>query len=115
MTCSPQAVLTTREAVSARCLRNCRPSRALFGRIDLGDFPKAVGFGVMWPRDERSAHFCAVPARYDTEPERLFGFDVARRKILHGVCFQFGVRLNRAREAFRCYASNNSFSSLPRA
>ena len=63
-------------------------------RIDLRDLAKAIGFGVMRPRDKRSAHFCAIPARYNTEPERLFCFDVARRKILHElheVCFQVGA------------------------
>jgi hypothetical protein len=48
-------------------------------RIDLRDFAKAIGFGVMRPRDKRSAHLCTVPARYNTEPERLLCFDVARR------------------------------------
>src|SRR6476659_10227045 len=65
---------------------------ALCRRIDLRDFAKAIGFGVMGTRDKCSAHFCAVPARYDTEPERLFCFDVARRKVLHGACFQVGAR-----------------------
>jgi hypothetical protein len=49
----------------------------------------------MRPRDKCSAHFGAVPARYDTEPERLFCFDVTRRKILHElheVCFQERAR-----------------------
>jgi hypothetical protein len=46
----------------------------------------------MRPRDKCSAHLGAVPARYDTEPERLFCFDVARRKILHEVCFQERAR-----------------------
>ena len=46
----------------------------------------------MRPRDKCSAHFGAVPARYDTEPERLFCFDVTRRKILHEVCFQESAR-----------------------
>jgi hypothetical protein len=46
----------------------------------------------MRPRDECSAHFGAVPARYDTEPQRLFGFDVTRREILHEVCFQVSAR-----------------------
>jgi hypothetical protein len=36
--------------------------------------------------------FGAVPARYDTEPQRLFGFDVTRREILHEVCFQVSAR-----------------------
>ena len=61
-------------------------------RIDLGDPAKAIGFGLMRPRNKCSAHFCAVPARYDTEPERLFRFDVTRRKILHEACFQESAR-----------------------
>ena len=46
----------------------------------------------MWSRDKRSTHFGAVPARYDTEPERLFRFDVTRLKILHEACFQESAR-----------------------
>jgi hypothetical protein len=61
-------------------------------RIDLCDSAKAIGFGLMRPRNKCSAHFCAVPARYDTEPERLFRFDVTRRKILHEACFQESAR-----------------------
>jgi len=46
----------------------------------------------MRSRNERSAHFCTVPARYDTDQARLFCFDVTRREILHEVCFQENVR-----------------------
>ncbi len=46
----------------------------------------------MRPRNKCSAHFGAVPARYDTEPERLFCFNVTRRKILHEVCSQESAR-----------------------
>src|ERR1700757_719618 len=60
--------------------------------IHLCNFAKAIGFGSMRPRNERSAHFCTIPARHDTEPERLFCFDVTRREILHEVCFQESVR-----------------------
>jgi hypothetical protein len=63
----------------------CRPSQTLFRQIDFCDFAKAVGFGVMRPRHKCSTHFCAVPAGDDAEPERLFDFDVAWRKILHGL------------------------------
>jgi hypothetical protein len=77
---------------------------ALCRRIDLRDFAKAIGFGVMRPRDKRSAHFCAVPARYNTEPERLFCFDVARRKVLHEACFQVGARSSiERRVSFRLF------------
>ena len=46
----------------------------------------------MRPRDEGSAHFCAVPARHNAEPERLFCINVTRRKILHEVCSQESAR-----------------------
>jgi hypothetical protein len=48
------------------------------------------------------------PARCDTEPERLFGFDVTRRKILHEMCFQeSGSIFHRTRgEASACSANN---------
>src|SRR6476659_2640179 len=65
-------------------------------RIDLRDFATAVGFGDVQPRDKCSAHLGAVPARYDTEPERLFCLDVTRRKILHEVCFQEGARSSKS-------------------
>src|ERR1700756_4962679 len=58
----------------------------------LCSFAKAIGFGSMRPRNERSAHFCTVPARHDTEPERLFCFDMTRREILQEVCFQESAR-----------------------
>jgi len=69
--------------------------------------------------ETNSAHFGAVPARYDTEPERLFCFDVTRRKILH----ELHEVLSRARsilhrtlgEAFRCSANNHWFNSRRRA
>jgi hypothetical protein len=62
-------------------------------RIDLFDLAKAIGFGIVRPGDERSAHFRAVPAGHDAEPKRLFHFDVTRREILHGLYdFQVGVR-----------------------
>src|SRR5437879_1452971 len=71
----------------------------------------------MRPRDKCSAHFGAVPARYDTEPERLFCFDVTRRKILHEVCFQESARssIERGGEASGCSANNHWFSSRRRA
>jgi hypothetical protein len=56
-------------------------------RIDIGYSAKAVGFGVVRSGDKRAAHFRAVPARYDTKPECLLCFDVARREILHGSAF----------------------------
>jgi hypothetical protein len=83
-----------RSPLSCLVLHDGRAFLVLCRQLDLCDFAKAIGFGVMRPRDKRSAHFCAVPARYDAEPERLFGFDVTRRKILHGVCFQVGTRFH---------------------
>jgi hypothetical protein len=56
-------------------------------RIDIGYSAKAIGFGVVRSGDKRAAHFRAVPTRYDTKPERLLCFDVARREILHGSAF----------------------------
>ena len=69
----------------------------------------------MRPRDKRSADFRAVPTRYDTEPERLFCFDVTRRKILHElheVCFQESARscIERWVKFSGCSANNRSFS-----
>jgi hypothetical protein len=62
-------------------------------RIDLFDPAKAIGFGIVRPGDERSAHFRAVPAGHDAKPKRLFRFDVTRREILHGLCnFRVGVQ-----------------------
>jgi hypothetical protein len=62
--------------------------------IDLSDLAKAIGLGIMRPRDERSAHFRTVPAGCHAKPERLFCLHVTRRKILHEVCgFLVGVDL----------------------
>jgi hypothetical protein len=73
--------LTARRAVLTLSFRLCGR------RIDIGYSAKAVGFGVVRSGDKRAAHFRAVPARYDTKPERLLCFDVARREILHGSAF----------------------------
>jgi hypothetical protein len=56
-------------------------------RFDIGYSAKAVGFGFVRSGDKRAAHFRAVPARYDTKPERLRCFDKARREILHESAF----------------------------
>jgi len=69
-----------RQAAGPLCVRR--------RRIDLFDLAAAISLGIMRSRDEGAAHFGAVPARYDTEPERLLGFNVARRKTLHGCTFR---------------------------
>jgi len=45
----------------------------------------------MRARDEGSADLGRIPAGYHAKAERLFGFDVTRRKILHGM-LSVGVR-----------------------
>jgi len=53
---------------------------------------------------------CAVPARNDTEPERLFCFDVTRREILQEVCFQESVRSSIERwVTLRLFGEQRSF------
>jgi hypothetical protein len=53
----------------------------------------------MWTRDERSAHFSAVPARHDAKPNRFFHLDVTRRENLHEFyCFQIGAVSYRSAE-----------------
>jgi hypothetical protein len=87
--------LLRRDAVPDPLLSDRRAGSHDLGRrrIDLRDLDKAIGLGIVRPGDERSAHFCAVPAGYDAKPKRLFCLDVTRREILHGViCFQVGDR-----------------------
>jgi hypothetical protein len=63
-----------------RILSQLRGFESVYGRrIDLCNLAKAIGFGIMRSGYERTAHFGTVPARYNSEPERLFCFDVARR------------------------------------
>src|SRR5882757_5813433 len=61
-------------------------------RIDFRDSAEALFLGGVRAGDERAADLGAVPARFDAETKRLFGFDMARREILHGGCFQVGAR-----------------------
>src|SRR5882757_482092 len=98
MTCSPaeraccpiinDVVIAATRPRSPTCLLR---AKRLFRRrrVDLVDPDKTGGLGVVRPRHKRSADFGAVPAGYDTEPERLFGFDVTRRKILHEAAFSW--------------------------
>src|SRR5258707_12941507 len=73
----------------------------------------------MRPRDKCSTHFGAVPAGYDPEPERLFCFDVTRRKILHELhevlSGERSIFHRTLGEASGCSANNHWFSSRWRA
>src|ERR1700722_11973213 len=57
-------------------------------RIEFGDFRQAIFLRDMRAGDESAAHLGAVPARHDAETQRFLGFDVARRKNLHGGSFE---------------------------
>src|SRR3954463_15060926 len=52
-------------------------------RVELEDFSAAIRLGGMRAGDEGAADLGAVPAGLHPETKRLFGFDMARREILH--------------------------------
>ena len=54
-------------------------------RVDFRDSAETLFLGGMRARDKRAADLGAVPARLDAEAKRLFGFDMTRREILHGM------------------------------
>src|ERR1700709_1434727 len=54
-------------------------------RVELQDSSTAIGLGGMRAGDEGAADLGAVPAGLHAETQRLFGFDMTRREILHGM------------------------------
>jgi hypothetical protein len=68
----------------------CHSSSFFHRWIDLRDPAQAIGFGIVRAGNECSADLGRIPAGYDTQPKRFFGFDMARRELLHLNAFGFG-------------------------
>src|SRR6185295_16094504 len=84
---SPEFLACARNSTSPRKGRGEVFSHPALGRrrVELQDFSTAIRLGGMRAGDEGAADLGAVPAGLHAETQRLFGFDMTRREILHGM------------------------------